>query len=79
MKFKHHFGDNLKERFMLLDMNDIPDAKSLGARLREARKRAGFTQSDVADRLRVTTQAVSQWETGANQITIEKKPIFNYA
>lgn len=56
---------------MLLDMNDIQDAKSLGARLREARKRAGLTQSDVAERLRVTTQAVSQWETGANQTTIE--------
>ena len=56
---------------MLLDMNDIPDAKSLGARLREARKRAGFTQSDVAERLRVTTQAVSQWERGTNLPSIE--------
>jgi len=33
-------------------------------RLRTARKRAGLTQAQLADRLRVQQQAVSHWETG---------------
>lgn len=30
----------------------------------EARKRAGFTQEEVARRLKLTTGAIAQWETG---------------
>lgn len=37
---------------------------ALGERLRSARKKAGLTQSDVADRLGVTYQAVSNYERG---------------
>jgi DNA-binding XRE family transcriptional regulator len=33
-------------------------------RLRTARKRAGLTQAQLADRLEVQQQAVSHWETG---------------
>jgi transcriptional regulator with XRE-family HTH domain len=35
----------------------------LGAEIRDARKAAGLTQSDVADKLKVSIQAISQWET----------------
>jgi len=47
---------------------------SLGYRLTEARKKAGFTQSQVADRLFVTTQSVSLWENDNNAPDISKLP-----
>ncbi len=40
-----------------------PDA-AFGARLRAARESKGLTQADVAERLDVSWQTVSNWETG---------------
>jgi transcriptional regulator with XRE-family HTH domain len=38
--------------------------EQLRDRLREARRGAGLTQQQVADRLKVSRRAVSEWETG---------------
>lgn len=44
---------------------------SLGSRLADARKTAGLTQAQLADRLSVVQSAVSAWEKGANEPTLE--------
>lgn len=41
-------------------------------RLAKARKAKGFTQSNVAEKLNVSFQAVSQWETGGTMPETEK-------
>lgn len=41
-------------------------AASIGARLRELRRRRGFTVTDVARRVSVSTPCMSQWENGRN-------------
>ena len=41
------------------------DNAKVGRTIAELRKRAGLTQSELADRLFVTHQSVSKWETGA--------------
>ena len=38
--------------------------ETLASRLAEARKNSGLTQGQAADKLHVTTQSVSSWETG---------------
>jgi len=40
------------------------DTAKAGARIAELRKRAKFTQESLAERLGVSSQAVSKWETG---------------
>ena len=35
--------------------------------IRKCRKEAGLTQEEMANRLGVTTPAVSKWETGVSQ------------
>lgn len=40
-------------------------------RLTELRKLAGLSQQDLADRLNVTRQAVSRWESGKGSPTID--------
>ena len=42
------------------------DAKVLGAKIAELRKRKGITQKQLAERLHVTDGAVSKWERGIN-------------
>ena len=49
--------------------NDTDDGEKrphvrLGAKIREARRRVGYTQSALARMLDVTRAAVGQWETG---------------
>ena len=44
---------------------------AVGRNLRRLRERAGLTQDALAERLHVTRQAVSSWETGRNQPDIE--------
>lgn len=41
--------------------------KELGARLRRLRRRAKLTQNEVATRLQVTKQAISNWEKGLHE------------
>lgn len=48
--------------------------KTLGMRLSEARKNAGLTQAQVAEKLCITTQSVSGWECGNSAPDIEKLP-----
>ena len=43
----------------------------VGRNLKRLRQRAGLTQDALAERLHVTRQAVSSWETGKNQPDIE--------
>lgn len=39
----------------------------LAARLRELRERAGLTQQQLADRVKVTRDAVARWEAGRRE------------
>ena len=48
--------------------------KGMGERLAEARKSAGLTQSNVAEKLNVTTQSVSAWECGTSAPDLDKLP-----
>ena len=40
---------------------------AFGERLQEVRRRAGLTQEQFAEELRVSRQAVSKWESGASE------------
>ena len=44
------------------------ETKELGRYVRRARERAGLTQEQLAEKLFVSKQAVSNWERGANRI-----------
>ncbi len=39
----------------------------LGEKIVELRKSAGMSQEDLAEKLNVSRQAVSRWETGVSQ------------
>lgn len=39
--------------------------------IKDLRKHAGLTQDDLAERMHVTRQTVSSWETGRTQPDIE--------
>ena len=43
------------------------DMKKIGSRMMQARKKAGFTQEELAEQVGVTPQAVSKWENGVSQ------------
>jgi len=44
---------------------------SLGERIYEERKKNGLSQGDLAGKLGISTKAVSKWETGESQPTLE--------
>lgn len=48
--------------------------KELNVRIQEARKNVNMTQSQVAEKLFVSTQSVSSWETGASCPDLDKIP-----
>ena len=46
------------------------DTQIIANRIKEARKKAGLTQKEVADRLGMTYQAISNYERGVNRIEV---------
>lgn len=44
----------------------------LGKRIKQARKRAGFTQEKMAEAIGVSRTAVTKWEAGESEPTLEK-------
>ena len=42
------------------------EQQTLGRRIQEARKAAGLSQESLGERLGVSRQAVSKWESGAS-------------
>ena len=46
---------------------------SFSDRLREARKRSGLTQMQIAEKLGITAQSYSQYETGKRQPKAETR------
>lgn len=46
----------------------------LGEKISELRKKAGLTQADLAEKLGVSSQAVSKWEVGASYPDISIMP-----
>lgn len=40
--------------------------------LKVARVRAGFSQEEVAEKMNVSKQTVSNWETGKHSLTVNK-------
>lgn len=42
------------------------NAKSVGVKIADLRKKKGYTQSELADKIGVTNKAVSKWERGVN-------------
>ncbi len=55
-------------------MNNTPD---LSSKLIEARKRKGLSQADAADKLNVSRQAISRWETGTGSPGINSLPLIS--
>ena len=44
---------------------DVPERRQtmeIGQKLKEARMRAGFTQENIAEKLNVSRQTISNWE-----------------
>ena len=48
----------------MIDNTETNNTDTLGKRIMALRKAAGMTQEQVAERLGVSPQAVSKWETG---------------
>ena len=46
------------------------EKRSFSERLAEERKKRGYTQKQIAEALGVSTQAVSKWETGDNEVDV---------
>ena len=42
-------------------------AMTIGERIAEERKKKGMTQEDMAEKLNLSRQAISKWESGVSQ------------
>lgn len=49
---------------VLLPTIFVMDAKAIGSRIQMQRVKAGFTQASLAEKMRVSRESVSQWESG---------------
>ncbi len=52
-------------------MGEVIDINSIGNRIKQLRVNAHMTQEEMAIKLNVTRQAISNWETGKTQPDIE--------
>ena len=50
---------------------------NLGKNLKEAREKAGYSQSDVAEKLNISRQSVSRWENGWSYPDVENLVILS--
>lgn len=55
-----------------MNKNAEKNASSLGERIQSLRKSRGISQEELADRMGVSRQAVSKWESGQNIPDLEK-------
>lgn len=58
-------------------MKKYPDAKYIGELIRTARKTAGMSQMDLAEKIGVTYQQVQKYEYGKDQINVKR--LFQFA
>ena len=65
---------NLEHRPVAKTTDRAP-REELGARLRQIRRHSKLTQTQVATRLKVTKQAISNWEKGKNEPTRRHKQL----
>jgi transcriptional regulator with XRE-family HTH domain len=59
-----------------LEYGNLLDSKQLGARIAEARTRAGLTQADLADLTGYDQRSISQWERGLRKMPAVDIPRF---
>ena len=57
--------------FILRAKEKEREGMNLGENIRKARKAAGVSQSELAERLQVHQKDISRWENGAHAPTIE--------
>ena len=50
---------------------------NLGKNLKEAREKAGYSQSDVAEKLNISRQSVSRWENGWSSPDIDNLTVLS--
>ena len=55
------------------------DTQTLGARIREARKKAGLSQEDLASQVAKDQAAISEYESGERRISAVDLPLFAQA
>lgn len=49
---------------------------TLADKLKEARKNAGLTQAELAEKICVSRQAITKWESGKGIPAVEITPLF---
>ena len=55
----------------IMEKNEIIDKKRIGKRLKELRKEQGLTQKQISERLNITRNAYTCYETGVSLVTLE--------